>query len=109
MTATYIDNSTEQSNMASEPAVAMMIPKATRPYAGKRKSTESWMRAFVSANYDAARAKELEAQNFLVGTPFIFDEIRTEQDWEQIEQAAAESGEATPHEVAKVFDRWLGL
>ena len=115
MNPNYSNSNPEQSSMAGEPAVAMMLPKASRPFAGKRTGVPhvgSWqekVKAFVYANYDEARAKELEAQNFLIGQPFVYDEAQTEQDWEQIEQAAAESGEATPQAIKKVFDRWLNL
>lgn len=77
-----------------------------RPMYGSR---YNFMRDFVYANYDQDTAQELEAKNFLIGAPFEYDKIETEDDWERIEQEAENSGYATDTEVQNVMQRWLNL
>lgn len=72
-------------------------------------SRYNFMRDFVYANYDLNTAQELEAKNFLMGAPFEYDKIETEDDWERIEQEAENSGYATEAEVQNVMQRWLNL
>ena len=72
-------------------------------------SRHNFMRDFVYSNYDQNTAQELEAKNFLIGAPFKYDKIETEDDWERIEQEAENSGYATDTEVQNVMQRWLNL
>jgi len=92
------------SMMAGEPAVTTCVDRFVAS-----DTLQAFMHDFVYANYTPERAAGLESQNFLVGTPFTYDHVETEEDWERIEREAEESGVATPVEVKTVFDRWLNL
>ena len=66
-----------------------------------------FIRDFVYDNYTSAEAEDLERQHFMIGLPYPYDHVETEDDWMRLEREAAASGVASEAEVSKVFDRWL--
>jgi hypothetical protein len=95
----------EENSMAGEPVMAGWMTDTMVEENPKK----AFMRDFVHENYDRERQDELQARNFLVGEPFVYDVLATESDWTRMEKESEESGIASADEVQKVFDRWLNL
>lgn len=95
----------EESMVAGEPIVAGWVTDTMVEENPKK----AFMRDFVHENYAPDRQEELQARNFLVGEPFVYDVLATESDWARMEKESEESGIASSDEVQKVFDRWLSL
>ncbi len=93
----------EKSMVAGEPIVAGWVTDTMVEENPKK----AFMRDFVHENYAPDRQEELQARNFLVGEPFVYDVLATESDWARMEKESEESGIASSDEVQKVFDRWL--